>query len=487
MDDKPISDAPHSRPGMMEVMCPKCRHVQWESERAVSSNCRECGCYLKFKRPPFWKRLRGETTVTLEDQSAPSGPRFARSLERRESPTAGESGGQRRSESPTPAPVRQSPGPDKGSATAQGVETGFGTPGEERQVQKPRGRTEPAADRPVAEQHAPPAADAAAADHTVSSEAPAGSKRSTWLGPVERERLIGRETTPSYSRTSGSGGADPLPEAVSPLQRLKRKVLEQPPPEPPKAPKSPLRTLIEAREPHQAADSDLDADTSDAGRPEGAPAQAGDAAAELRARVSTNEPAIVRGRQRGHFSQGYFRDAVCFECGASHQTNRSAKASVCPKCGTRIQLEDLEINALFHDLIRTRGNVLVLRNGCLTRGPVECRDFVLQGRLECALQCSGLFHVRTDCELPAPVSCESFLVDRRVRALALQPLEASEAEILGVFQGDIVCSGTITVGPQGHVIGDITARAVKLETGGVHQGGMAIVAGGADPSGGGGL
>lgn len=301
-------------------------------------------------------------------------------------------------------------------------------------------------------------------------------RRASGLDPEERKRRLGRETTPRHSRAP----AEPLPEALSPLQRLKRKVLEQPPPEAPPPPSSPLKDLVhpgpgEAERkgrgglpPRPGAGSAAIPDTS----PPRAPA---DPAAALRERLGSNDTTVVRGRERGHFRQGYFRDAVCFECGASHQTNRSAKGLTCPSCGAKIDLEDVEINEPHGQLIRTRGNVAVLRNGVLSRGPVECRDFILQGRLECAVHCSDDFFVRGDADLPAPVSCRRFVVERRCRTQATERIQAEEAEILGTLEGDLYCTGAVIIGAQGHVIGHVTARSVKLETGGIMEGGISIL------------
>jgi len=193
------------------------------------------------------------------------------------------------------------------------------------------------------------------------------------------------------------------------------------------------------------------------------------------AKGGVSDPNVARSRERGHL--GYFRPIRCFECGHEHKGSRSAKSSACPKCSTLVNLADVEVNCRHSDPIRTRGDVTVLKNGRLCGAQTICRDLILHGALECPAEIDGDLVIRGDAEVHVPLTCGRLIVERGATFKALVPIRVNSGEIDGEMIGDIISGQSVRIGGRGVVVGEVTARAIKIEPGGALDGRMNIVTG----------
>ncbi len=180
-------------------------------------------------------------------------------------------------------------------------------------------------------------------------------------------------------------------------------------------------------------------------------------------------------RDQGVYRNAYFKDADCFDCGHKFKVSRSSRSANCPHCGSLISLEDVEINMATNQAIKTRGDVLIRKRGHLSTDLVICRDLRCQGIVEANIQAAGDAAFRTVGNIIGEVHCKRFFIEKGADVTFLNLIHAEEAEIQAKITGTILCTGPLTIGKDGAVFGDVTARSINIEPGGELNGAMNIV------------
>lgn len=196
--------------------------------------------------------------------------------------------------------------------------------------------------------------------------------------------------------------------------------------------------------------------------------------------ASTAQPPMTAGtlqkmKDQGYYRQQYFKDVECFDCKNKFKTGRSARSTHCPACGSLICLEDVDINTASTESIRTRGDAFIRKNGNVNASEVKCRDLKVHGLVSAQIECSGDMQMRTSGTVIGEIHCRRFLVERGSDIRFLNSIYAEEVEIQARIEGNIQCTGRVTIGAQGWVHGDVTARSVSIEPGGHLDGAMNIL------------
>lgn len=171
----------------------------------------------------------------------------------------------------------------------------------------------------------------------------------------------------------------------------------------------------------------------------------------------------------------YFKDADCFECDHSFKVSRSTRSTHCPNCGAMIALDDVEVNMPSAECIKTRGDVLIRKRGQVSAESILCKDLRCQGILEANVKATGDAIFRATGNMIGQVHCRRFIIEKGSDVVFLNEVFAEEVEVQARVTGTIISSGSLVVGPNGCVNGDVTARSVSIEPGGEINGGMNIV------------
>jgi len=187
-------------------------------------------------------------------------------------------------------------------------------------------------------------------------------------------------------------------------------------------------------------------------------------------------------KDQGMYRNQYFKDAECFDCGHKFKTGRSAKSANCPACGAYISLEDIEINMISTQSVKTRGDVLIRKRGRLSASSVHCRDLNCHGVLEANVTCSGDATFRTTGSIIGEIRCRRFVVEKGADVAFLNTVHAEDVDIQARVTGTIFSTGPVLIGSNGSVNGDVTARSVSIEPGGELNGAMNIVRGKTRPA-----
>ncbi len=175
------------------------------------------------------------------------------------------------------------------------------------------------------------------------------------------------------------------------------------------------------------------------------------------------------------------RKVCCFSCEHRQEVSTSAQSSLCPNCGSYIDLRDLKIAGPFGRSIQTQGEIHVTSKGELTSARAACGTAILEGKLRGTLVCNGLVRVKTHGKILGGIETHELLIEKRCDVEFVRTLKAHSVEINGKVSARIVCETAVTINKGGYLEGTVYARSISVEKGGVFSGELFI--GQADPSG----
>lgn len=197
---------------------------------------------------------------------------------------------------------------------------------------------------------------------------------------------------------------------------------------------------------------------------------------EANASQHMREPTTLQRMREGEvYRRAYFKDAVCFQCQHCSTVNRSARQTVCPKCGAAICLEDIEINLEVERPIQTRGDVLIRKRGALICSLLECGNLRCIGGVQGDILAAADACFGNDGRVNGKVRCKRLVIEKGATVEFTHPVQTDEAEIHAKLTGQIHCRGRLIIGKNGLVRGDVSAASVSIEPGGVLDGNIRIV------------
>jgi cytoskeletal protein CcmA (bactofilin family) len=167
------------------------------------------------------------------------------------------------------------------------------------------------------------------------------------------------------------------------------------------------------------------------------------------------------------------REIRCFSCHASQQVSTAAESSLCPKCGSYIDLRDFRISGPFGRTVQTQGRVTILAKGDVTTR-ILCGYGRIEGKMRGMMISSGVLEICLSGRISGELEAEKLVVERKSEVEFGRPVKAKAFEIDGRMSGTLVCDGRVTILKHGVVTGLIQARSIVVEKGGIFSGDLEI-------------
>jgi len=164
----------------------------------------------------------------------------------------------------------------------------------------------------------------------------------------------------------------------------------------------------------------------------------------------------------------------CFECERKHQVSGAAMSTICPGCSAHIDLRDYKITSGFSRTIRTRGDVHLTAKGDLSSNSVVCRSALIEGKLRGNLHCDGTATINFSGRIPGRLTAKHVIVERRADVDCFRRMRVSSIEIKGKMSGEIIAQTIVTIHKKGSLEGNVTAKAITVEKGGIFSGQLVI-------------
>jgi cytoskeletal protein CcmA (bactofilin family)/DNA-directed RNA polymerase subunit RPC12/RpoP len=168
------------------------------------------------------------------------------------------------------------------------------------------------------------------------------------------------------------------------------------------------------------------------------------------------------------------RVVQCFECKRKHEVSDQATSTNCPGCSAHIDLRDYKIITSFSRTIRTRGDVFLASKGDLSSTSVICRSAVIEGRLRGNLQCEESMTINLVGKIPGRIGAQNIIVERKSDIQCFRRVRVANIDIRGLMSGEIIATGSVTIRKNGSLEGNVTAKSIAIEKGGMFSGQLVI-------------
>jgi cytoskeletal protein CcmA (bactofilin family) len=164
----------------------------------------------------------------------------------------------------------------------------------------------------------------------------------------------------------------------------------------------------------------------------------------------------------------------CFDCKAKTEVNSAASSTNCPKCSAHLDLRDYKINTPFSRAIRTHGEVHVTTKGDLSSSSVTCRSALIEGKVRGNFDCAGTATINYSGKIPGRITAHHLLIERKAEVQFFRRVRVKSIEIRGHMTGEVVAETVVVIHRNASLDGDVTAKAISVEKGGVFSGQLVI-------------
>ncbi len=191
------------------------------------------------------------------------------------------------------------------------------------------------------------------------------------------------------------------------------------------------------------------------------------------ATVEEHAPSMLN-KLEGFWGKKGSSTVQCFECKATQEVIAAATSTTCPKCSAHLDLRDYKITTNFSRAIRTHGEVHVTPKGDLSSSQIVCRSALIEGKLRGDLHCSGTVTVNYSGKIACRLSAEHVLVERKAEVQFFRRVRAKSVEIRGHMTGEVIAEGVVVIHRNGSLDGNVTAKSISVEKGGMFSGQLVI-------------
>jgi len=185
------------------------------------------------------------------------------------------------------------------------------------------------------------------------------------------------------------------------------------------------------------------------------------------------EPSGLR-KLEGLWNKQRTRLVSCFECKRKHEVSDAASSTNCPGCSAHIDLRDYKIATSFSRSIRTRGDVHLMAKGDLSSTNVVCRSALLEGKLRGNLQCETSATINLVGKIPGRLAANYVCVERKADVQCYRRVRVANIDIKGRMSGEIIATGAVNVHKTGVLDGNVTAKSITIDKGGIFSGQLVI-------------
>lgn len=182
------------------------------------------------------------------------------------------------------------------------------------------------------------------------------------------------------------------------------------------------------------------------------------------------EPQIEKVREYYHrWRPPEFKRVRCHECARIHEVPYAAASTSCPNCNAHIDLYDVVVEKRVSRVVRTRGNLVIKKFGYLNNQVTICGNADIGGGAAGKIFCDGETKIRTSGRLNCEIGSRRVRVERGADVIVAHPIRVHDMVIHGKVTARIYCNGTLRILKRGFLRGEVHARSIMVDKGGLLQ------------------
>ena len=182
------------------------------------------------------------------------------------------------------------------------------------------------------------------------------------------------------------------------------------------------------------------------------------------------EPQIEKIREYYHrWRPPEFKRVRCHECGRIHEIPYAASSTSCPNCNAHIDLYDALVEKRVSRVVRTRGNLVIKKFGYLNNQLTICGNADIGGGAAGKIFCDGETKIRTSGRLNCEIGSRRVRVERGADVIVAHPIRVHDMVVHGKITARIYCNGTLRILKRGFLRGEVHARSIMVDKGGLLQ------------------
>ena len=186
--------------------------------------------------------------------------------------------------------------------------------------------------------------------------------------------------------------------------------------------------------------------------------------------ILRNQPAIDKVRELiARWRPPEFRRVRCHQCGRIHEAPYLAASTECPNCHTHIDLSDVLVEKRLARVVCTRGKLTIKKFGYLNNQTTICGSADIGGGAAGKLFCDGETKIRTVGRLNCEIGSRRVRVEKGADVVVAHPIRVHDMIVQGKLTARVYCNGTLRILKRGFLKGEVHARSISVDKGGLLQ------------------
>lgn len=182
------------------------------------------------------------------------------------------------------------------------------------------------------------------------------------------------------------------------------------------------------------------------------------------------EPQIEKIRDYYHrWRPPEFKRVRCHECARIHEVPYTAASTSCPNCNAHIDLYDVLVEKRASRVVRTRGNLVIKKFGYLNNQLTICGNADIGGGAAGKIFCDGETKIRTAGRLNCEIGSRRVRIERGADVIVAHPIRVHDMVVHGKITARVYCNGTLRILKRGFLRGEVHARSIMVDRGGLLQ------------------
>jgi cytoskeletal protein CcmA (bactofilin family)/DNA-directed RNA polymerase subunit RPC12/RpoP len=172
------------------------------------------------------------------------------------------------------------------------------------------------------------------------------------------------------------------------------------------------------------------------------------------------------------------RQITCFDCGANLDVAVNAESTMCKRCSSHIDLRDYRITNAVSKNFKTKGTFVVEAKAYVFNTEATVGDAVIKGRFLGKLFAERSLTLYSTAEFKGTFNTGRLVIPAENHFRWKEQIRVGSAEIAGELTADLHADGVVVLKSSAKLFGDINAKNLVVEEGGVIVGDLRIGSGG---------